>query len=62
MYYSHSSSQAAAGVRRVGLERLAQTCTALRQEGHVLHSRSHTVGWVTDMALLTEGGLCATKI
>src|SRR5947199_4406097 len=51
---------------------------ALRQEGDVyrvryegcrppsggscLPSRTHTLSWVTDMALLTEGGLCSGEI
>jgi hypothetical protein len=57
---------------------LRQEGFALRQEGYVYRvrllrmqpsvrramsaSRTHTVRWVTDMALLTEGGLCSGEI
>src|SRR6266446_10657582 len=30
--------------------------------GPCLPSRTHTLSWVTDMALLTEGGLCSGEI
>jgi len=35
---------------------------ALRQEGHVCLPGLITLSWVTDMALLTEGGLCSGEI